>query len=102
MKRNYTKWTMEEEQKLLEYVSNNPTNLSQAMRDFAEHSNKSYQAVRVKYYKKLRQTSTCFIIATNKTAVKNTKNGKQTKQNKVKRSLFNKIKEILKVICLGH
>lgn len=98
MKRSCTKWTMEEEQKLLEYVSNNPTNLSQAMRDFAEHSNKSYQAIRNKYYKKLRQTSTCFIIATTKTAVKNTKNGKVVKQNKMKKSIFAKIKEIFKHI----
>jgi hypothetical protein len=98
MKRSHKKWTAEEELNLLEMMSNNPTNLVQAMRDYAEQYNRSYCSVRNRYYKKLKHTSTCFFIATNKIAVKNTKNGKVVKQNKIKKSLFTRIKEIFKHI----
>ena len=98
MSRHYKKWSSEEELSFLEYIEKNPTNISQAVRDFAEESGRSYRAVRNRYYKKLRQTSTCFIIATNKTVVKNTKNSTTNTQTIVKKSIFTKIKEIFKFL----
>lgn len=98
MSRHYKKWSIEEELSFLEYIEKNPTNISQAIRDFAEESGRSYRAVRNRYYKKLRQTSTCFIIATNKTVVKNTKNSTTNTQTIVKKSIFTKIKEIFKFL----
>ena len=62
MSRHYKKWSIEEELSFLEYIEKNPTNISQAIRDFAEDSGRSYTSVRIRYYKKLRQTSTCFIF----------------------------------------
>lgn len=91
-------WSIEEELSFLEYVEKNPTNLSKAIRDFAEDSGRTYMSVRNRYYKKIRQTSTCFIIATSKTVVKNTKNSITNTQTIVKKSIFTKIKEIFKFL----
>lgn len=99
MPRTHKKWSVEEDLKFLEYIEKNPTNLSKAIRDFAQDSNRTYMSVRNRYYKKLRQTSTCFIIATGKTVVKNTKNSTANTQNTiVKKSIFTKIKEIFKFL----
>ncbi len=99
MPRTNKKWSIEEELAFLEYIERNPTNISQAMRDFAEEYGRSHMSVRNRYYKKLRQTSTCFIIATGKTVVKNTKNSTTNTQNTiVKKSIFTKIKEIFKFL----
>ena len=98
MQNKYKKWSIEEELAFLEYIERNPTNISQAIRDFAEESGRSHMSVRNRYYKKLRQTSTCFIIATGKTVVKNTKNSTTNTQNIVKKSIFTKIKEIFKFL----
>lgn len=96
--RTNKKWSIEEELAFLEYVEKNPTNLSKAIRDFAQDSGRTCMSVKNRYYKKLRQTSTCFIIATNKTVVKNTKNSTTNTQTIVKKSIFTKIKEIFKFL----
>lgn len=98
MPRINKKWSIEEELNFLEYVERNPTNLSKAIRDFAEESGRTYMSVRNRYYKKIRQTSTCFIIATGKTVVKNTKNSNTVENTIVKKSIFTKIKEIFKFL----
>lgn len=96
--RTNKKWSIEEELAFLEYIERNPTNISQAIRDFAEEHDRSPMSVRNRYYKKLRQTSTCFIIATGKTVVKNTKNSNTNQNTTIKKSIFNKIKEIFKFL----
>ena len=99
MQNKYKKWSIEEELAFLEYIERNPTNLSKAIRDFAEEYDRSPMSVRNRYYKKLRQTSTCFILATGKTIVKNTKNSTTNTQNTiVKKSIFTRIKELFKFI----
>lgn len=98
MSRHYKRWSIEEELSFLEYIERNPTNISQAIRDFAEEYGRSYRSARDRYYKKLRQTSTCFIIATGKTVVKNTKNSTTVQNTIVKKSIFTKIKEIFKFL----
>lgn len=98
MPRTHKKWSIEEDLNFLEYVERNPTNLSKAIRDFAEESGRTYMSVRNRYYKKIRQTSTCFIIATGKTVVKNTKNSNTVENTIVKKSIFTKIKEIFKFL----
>ena len=93
------KWTIEEDNILVQAVKANPHNLQSTFKRVSELIDRTETAVEMRWYYKLKKTSNCFItVSKNKTL----KNGKivaintQDKSEKTNKTLWEKIKILLK------
>ena len=68
------KYTLEEDQVIVESVQNNPTNLRKAFEEASKRLNKSYSAVASRYYNAIRKKEPIMFLATRRQLVPNAKN----------------------------
>ena len=74
MKRGYHKYTSEDDKIILNTIRDNPSNLQMCFEEAAEKTGTTSEAIRSRYYKKLRHNNVCFIVVGKKHQIVNTKN----------------------------
>jgi hypothetical protein len=74
MKRGYHKYTSEDDKIILNIIRDNPSNLKMCFEEAAEKTGTTSEAIRSRYYKKLRHNNVCFIVVGKKHQIANTKN----------------------------
>lgn len=74
MARHYHKFTKEDDEIILKIIRDNPSNLKVCFEEAAEKTGTTSEAIRSRYYKKLRHNNVCFIVVGKKHQIVNTKN----------------------------
>lgn len=74
MKRGYHKYTSKDDKIILNIIRDNPSNLTMCFEEAAEKTGTTSEAIRSRYYKKLRHNNVCFIVVGKKHQIVNTKN----------------------------
>lgn len=97
MDKNRSKWTEEEERRLLQQVRTFPQNLSKCFIIVSEVIGRSPRAVEQHWYTVLskRPDVTCFFTASPKHIARNRKNGKRVESN---RSIWQRLLTIIRNI----
>lgn len=97
MDKKYSKWTEEEERRLLQQVRTFPQNLSKCFIIVSEVIGRSPRAVEQHWYTVLskRPDVTCFFTASPKHIARNRKNGKGVESN---RSIWQRLLTIIRNI----
>lgn len=97
MDKNRSKWTEEEERRLLQQVRTFPQNLSKCFIIISEVIGRSPKAVEQHWYTVLSKRSdvTCFFTASPKHIARNRKNGKGVESN---RSIWQRLLTIIRNI----
>ena len=95
MSRQIKKWTVEEDNILLQKVKEHPQNLSKCFVAVAERLDRSKYAVANHWYTQLskRPDATCFFTASSKHLSKNRKNGEGVQIN---RSIWQRLMQIIR------
>ena len=92
------RWTKEEEEILVQAVKANPHNLEEAFRQVSKEVNRTVEAIRNKWYRKMKHTSKCFITISSEKQMINGKNytsGNSSSPVTTIKALWEKLKTLL-------
>lgn len=88
-------WTKEEELVIVSHVRENPNNLTKAFRLSSKELSRTYEAIRYRWYSKIRLENTVFFTLSTTNYLENLKNTDEQSVNK-KTTSWDKLKSILR------
>ena len=89
------RWTIEEEQYLIDHLKNYSHNLQKGFLIASQHLNRTPEAISCRWYTKLSKQTPIFMVASSKKAIINRKNSENTIRSN--NSIWNKIKRLFKL-----
>ena len=89
------RWTIEEDQYLINHLKNYSHNLQKGFLIASQHLNRTPEAISCKWYTKLSKQTPIFMVASSKKATINRKNSENTITSN--NSIWNRIKRLFKL-----